>query len=255
MHSPAPVIHAVLALAFLLPTASSKCLGAEDILPPPAVGQLQETNSQELLQTYLQLRDQIHTTQLAIEQSRQETRQAAAQTAEALSEALQTIQETFSTQRALELEAVRSSNKVVLIVVTVLAAMGCLSMLMMSYFQWRTSKGLARVSATLPTALGLDPASAPAALALANHPELPLFGAIEPPENQTHALEQRSHLTLPRHNGTNMSIGSRLFSEPGALVRRRRFRAVSMAVIVGLICAAGLAVLLYMVASRKLGFD
>jgi capsular polysaccharide biosynthesis protein len=41
---------------------------------------------------------------------------------------------------------------------------------------------------------------------------------------------------------------------PGALVRRRRLRAISMALIVGLIFAAGLAFLLYAVAYRKFGF-
>jgi hypothetical protein len=238
----------------VVPAASWNCLGADNNLPPPATVHLEETNSRALLHSYLQLQQQIHTTQLAIEQSRQETREAAAQTAEALSNALHTIQETFATRRTRDLQAMRSSNQVMLIVVGVFAAMGFLTMLMLTYFQWRMSKGLAKISATLPTALGLDPASAATALALANHPELPLFGTAERPEALTHELEQISHRALNHHGGTNMSAGDRLFHEPGALVRRRRFRAVSMAVIVGLICAAGLALLLYVVAYRKLGF-
>ena len=237
-HRPSPFLHAVLALAFVASAASWKCLGADNNLPPPATVHLEETNSRALRHTYLQLQQQIHTTQLAIEQSRQETREAAAQTAGALSNALHTIQETFAARRTRDLDAMRSFNQVMLIVVGVSAAIGFLTMLMLTYFQWRMSKGLAKISATLPTALGLDPASAASALALANHPELPLFGTADRPAARTHG----------------MSNGDRLFHEPGALVRRRRFRAVSMAVIVGLICAAGLALLLYVVAYRKLGF-
>jgi hypothetical protein len=253
-HRPASFIHAVLALAVLVCSPSSRCVGAQSDLPPPAVRQLEETNAPELLHTYRQLQQQIHTTQVAIEQSRQETRDAAAQTADALSNALQTIQETFSARRARDLEAMRGSNRVILIVVGTFAAMSFLSMLMMSYFQWRMSKGLAEISATLPAALGLDPASVAAALALANQPELPLFGAIERPEQRAQELQQGPRAALGRPGVVGVAIGDRLFSVSGALVRRRRLRAISMALIVGLIFAAGLAFLLYAVAYRKFGF-
>ncbi|MGD0258721.1 MAG: hypothetical protein ABSD29_02730 [Verrucomicrobiota bacterium] len=250
----ASFVGVVVAFPLMFLSGSWAGLGAESGPPPPGTSPLEETNSQGLLHAYLQLQEQLQATQLAIEQNRQETKAAAAQNAEALAKGLQSIQEAFSVQRAQDLEAMQRSNKATLIVAGTFAAMGFLSMLMMSYFQWRMSKGLAEIAAALPTALGLGAGSAAAALALANQPELRLFGAIEQPEKHTRELEQSSLPALNRRDGTNMSIGNRLFHEPGALVRRRRFRAVTVAVMVGLICAAGLALLLYVVAYRKLGF-
>jgi len=106
----------------------------------------------------------------------------------------------------------------------------------------------------LPTALGLGAGSAAAALALANQPDLPRFAVVDQPERHTPELEPSSRPESQRREGGSMSLGNPLFHEPGALVRRRRFRAVSVAVIVGLACAAGLALWLYVVACRKLGF-
>ena len=96
---------------------------------------------------------------------------------------MQSIQEAFSAQRAQDWEAIQRSNKVMLIVAGTFAGIGFLTLLMMTWFQWRMSKGLAEISAALPAALGLGASSAAAALALANQPELRLFGAVEQPKN------------------------------------------------------------------------
>ena len=242
------------AVLLALAAGSWASLGAESSPLPPATSSLQETNAQGLAHPYWQLEEQLRATQLAIEQNRQETKAAAAQNAEALSKGLLTFQQAFLAQRAQDLAAMQSTNKVILIVVGTFAAMSFLTMLIMTYFQWRMSKGLAEISVALPAALGLGTGSAAGALALANQPELRLFGAMEASEDHPRELEPGSHPALGRREGTRLAIENRLFHEPGALVRRRRFRAVSMAVMVGLICAAGLALLLYVVAYRKLGF-
>src|SRR5208282_2344667 len=103
-------------------------------------------------------------TQLVIEQNREEIKAAAAQSAETLSKALEGIQESFAAQRARVLEAMQQSNKLMRVVVGTFAAMGFLTLLMMSYFQWRMSKGLAEISAAVPAALGLGAGSAAGAL-------------------------------------------------------------------------------------------
>jgi hypothetical protein len=48
-----------------------------------------------------------------------------------------------------------------------------------------------------------------------------------------------------------MSIDKRLFPDPGDSFRRRQFRALMVAVIVGLVCAAVLGVLLYLMYSKQ----
>ena len=107
--------------------ASWESLGAESNPPPAAASQIQGTNSQEVVQLYLQLQEQLRVTQLAIDQTRQETKEAVAQTAEALSKALQTMQETFAAQRARDWEAMQKSNNAMLIVAGTFAAIGFLA--------------------------------------------------------------------------------------------------------------------------------
>jgi hypothetical protein len=247
-------VRLIVVFPLVLASSSWESLGAESSPPLSAISQIEETNSAGLLRVYLQLQAQLQATQLAIEQNRQEAKEAAAQNAEALAKGLQSIQQAFSAQRAQDLAAMQRSNQLMLIVAGTFAGIGFLTLLMMTWFQWRMSKGLADISAALPTALGLGTGSAAAALALANQPFLPLFGAAEQPENNhTPGLEQSPRPALNRHRGADLANGNPLFHEPGALVRRHRFRTMSMVLIVGLICAAGLALLLYVVAYRKLG--
>ena len=212
-HRPAPFIHVFLALAFVPSPASWKCLGAESSAPPPVAGQIESTNSQEVLEGVLKLQEQIHATQLAIEQNRQEAKEAAAQNAEALAKGLQTMQEAFSAERARELEAMQSSsqamqksNKVMLIVVGTFAAMGFLTMLIMTYFQWRTSSSLAAISAAWPAALGFGPGSAVPALGpgdsrlvqggLVEQSNLRLLAAMQQLEKRIHDLGQGARAEL-----------------------------------------------------------
>ena len=245
----------VTALSLVLSTGSWGSLGAETNSPPPASSQIEETNSQALFRACVQLQEQLRATQFAIEQNRREIKEAAAQNAETLSRALQSIQESFAAQRVRDLEAMQRSNKVILIVVSTFAAMGFLTLLMMSYFQWRMSKGLAEISAVVPVALGLGAGSAVGALGPPGQSRLRLPGAVEQREERLREPQQNSRPALKPREGTNRSIGNRLFPDQGAPFRRGQIRPLRTAVIVGLICAAALALLLYMVTRRKLGFD
>jgi tetratricopeptide (TPR) repeat protein len=109
-----------------------------------------DTNSQETVRSYLQLQEQLHATQLAIERTRREADEAAAEMAKAMSGRLQAIEQALSAQRAQELQAMQSSNRVMLIVAGGFAALGLAAMLFMAYFQWRTVNRLAEISAVLP---------------------------------------------------------------------------------------------------------
>ena len=96
----------------------------------------------DMLRAYLQLQDQIRTTQQAIDRNRQEAEAAAAQNAQAL-EAMRSVQQslnekqTLSQQRADQLQ---SSNHLMLAAVIVFASLGLLAILAMAvtaFFQWR----------------------------------------------------------------------------------------------------------------------
>lgn len=230
------LVGAVVAIWFLLCVASWSSLAEETNSPAPAAISITDTNSQALLQAYQQLQEQFRLTQLAIEQNRQEIKAAAAQNAESLSQALQSIQENFAAQRARDLEAMQQSNKLILIVVGTFSAMGFLTLLMMSYFQWRMSKGLAEISAAVPAALGLGAGSATGALDSAGQLNLRLPGVTPPHDTSSRAAELR------------------LYHNPVTSLRRPRLRPLRAAVIVGLICAAVLALVFYALTYRQLGF-
>jgi hypothetical protein len=233
----ASFLRSAAALWLLLSVASWGGTAAETNSPSPAAISIADTNSQALLQAYLQLQEQLRLTQLAIEQNRQEIKAAAAQSAESLSKALESIQESLAAQRARDLEAMRQSNQLMLIVVSSFAAMGFMTLLMMSYFQWRMSKGLAEISAAVPAALGLGAGSAAGAFNPAGQLNLRLPGVTPPQEAPNRAAELR------------------LYHNPVTSLRRRRLRPLRAALIVGLICAAMLALVFYALSYRQLGFD
>jgi tetratricopeptide (TPR) repeat protein len=173
------LLRTLLAFALVFFPSSWISHGAESSAPPPSPSQLEGTNFQQLVRSCLQIQEQLQATQLAVEQGRQETKAAAVQNAEALSKGLQVLQETFSAQRARDLEVRQRSDRIMLIVAGTFAAMGFLTLLLITYFQWRMSKGLAEISAVLPAALELGGGSALAALGPAEQSRLRLLGTME----------------------------------------------------------------------------
>ena len=195
----------VLALALVLFSAVG--FGADSGPLATATGKAEETNAQETLRSYLQLQEQIHTTQLAIERNRKEADAAAAETAKVFAARLEGIEQALALQRAQELEVMRSSNKAMLIVAGLFAALGLLAMLFMAYFQWRTINRLAEIAAALPvthawgpgpsvTALGAGEGHA-VAIGPAEQSNQRLVGALERLEKRMYQLEHTANPPLP----------------------------------------------------------
>jgi tetratricopeptide (TPR) repeat protein len=169
---------------------------------PPAPSVIEVTNAQEVMRAYLQLQEQLHLTQLAVEQNRKEARDATVQAAEALANRLQGIEQALASQRARELDSMQSTNRVMLIVAGSFATLGFVAMLLMAYFQWRTVNGLAEISAALPMSRALGAGTAMAALGPgdshlvaggpAEQSNLRLLGAMEQLEKRLHDLEHTS---------------------------------------------------------------
>jgi tetratricopeptide (TPR) repeat protein len=155
----------VLLLFATVVLAGVKSFGAEAAATnsPPVKSEDTNSTSQEV-RVYLQLQEQLHATQLEIERIRKETAELAAQNNETLSVRLQAIEQSLSVQRSRELDAMQSSNRVMLTVAGAFAGMGFIAMVLMGYFQWKTVKGLADVSSALPAmplqlAMGRMPAA------------------------------------------------------------------------------------------------
>jgi TolA-binding protein len=187
-------------LAFALAALAGPGWGAEPAaVTTGAPARTDDTNAQEILRSYRQLQEQLHATQLAIEHSRAQAETAAAQSAKALTAPLSDIEQPLASQRAQELEAMQSSNKVMLLVAGVFAILGFLALLFMAYSQWRTINRLVETTSALPSARGLGAGDAPllaaGAAELANQR---LLGALERLENRIDELEHAAHPTLTR---------------------------------------------------------
>ena len=121
---------------------------------------LEELSPAELMRSYLQVRDQLHATQLAIANSRAETEATARAQATAIAEKLEAIKSAMEAERqrqqveTLRLNAERErqqiesqrSNRTVLWVAVGFGALGLLAMLFMPLVQLRTINRIAEVA-------------------------------------------------------------------------------------------------------------
>lgn len=124
-----------------------------------------ETNSSssETLRSYLQLQEQLHATQLALERNRQETEALAAKNAEAVAARFKTIEDTLTTKRVTELESMKdsmetlkssmaSTSRMLMTVAGTIALVGFLVLLLTAYLQWRSVSRLAEFAAVVQSA-------------------------------------------------------------------------------------------------------
>jgi tetratricopeptide (TPR) repeat protein len=160
------------------------------------------------LRAYLQLQEQIHETQLAIERAVRESEVAALKNAVSLSNRLQAVEQTVDTQRTHELEIVRA----MMIIAGTFVVVGLFALLLTAYFHWRAVSRLAEIAATLSINRGLGAAPSMAALGLGDSQALPeqtssrLVGALERLEKRILEIElgDKARLTNP---GTTTATG------------------------------------------------
>jgi len=191
-------------------------LGAQTAPPAATPARSDDTNVQDTLRSYLQLQEQLHATQLAIERNRKEADAAAADTAKALAGRLQSLEQALATQRAQELDAMQSSNKVMLIVAGAFAGLGFLAMLFMAYFQWRTINRLAEIAAALPAAHSLGTAPALATLGATDGHFLSAGPAEQSNQRLLGALERLEKRILELEHTPTPSLHEGAFPAPAA---------------------------------------
>lgn len=161
-----------------------------------------DTNSAAVLRSYLQLQEQLHTAQLAIERNRQEAAAAAAKSAETITDRLQTFEQTMAAQRTRELAQLEGANRLMLIIGGACAAVGFLAMLLTAYFQWRAVGRLTEFSMVSQTSMANHRAlAAPggAGSLVADQASTRLFGALDRLEKRILELEHMAR--VPLENG------------------------------------------------------
>ena len=170
-----------IALFILVASSYSSAQTAADTSPAKSASP-EELNQAELLKSYLQLREQLHATQLAIANNRLEAEATARAQASTIAEKLEAITSAMEAERErhrIELERSNAdreryraetqrlnaererqqaetehSNHVVLWVAGTFGAVGLLSMLLTPLFQWRTLHRLTEITAAQPKYLG-----------------------------------------------------------------------------------------------------
>jgi tetratricopeptide (TPR) repeat protein len=101
----------------------------------------------EMANNYLQIQEQIHATQLAIEQAQRDAAAVAKGNADALAGRLQSLEQSVAAQRAVDSEAARKTQQLTLFLAGAFGLAGLGIMLLLVYFQWRAFTQLAQISA------------------------------------------------------------------------------------------------------------
>lgn len=153
-------------------------------------------NTEQSLRSYLQLQEQIHNTQAAIEKNRQEAEAAALRNAEQLQSRLDGIQKSLAGQRLDELKNIQKSNHTVLIAAGTFLGIGFLVLLSAIFLQWNVVNRLAAITTALPNGNLLSQGRAPTALGMGEGELLP-GQALEQSTTRflslVERLEQRIH--------------------------------------------------------------
>src|SRR5688572_122722 len=154
-----------LSLAFLLVAGRGELRAQAPTETPPAKSSnLDDLSQAELLKSYLQVRDQLHATQLAIANSRAETEANARAQATAIAEKLEAIKSAMEAERQrMQVETLRTnaererqlmeaqrSNRTVLWVAVSFGTIGLLAMLFMPLVQLRTINRITEVANQRP---------------------------------------------------------------------------------------------------------
>ena len=186
----------LLCLVFAL---AGERLNAEE--PPHEDG----AGSNDTLRAYLQLQEQLHATQLALERNRQETEALAARNAEAVAARFQAIEQALTARRSAELEnleqRMQTTHRLLLIVAGTIESVGFLVLLLTAYLQWRAVDRLAEFSALAHAAsrAATSPTVADAQLlggGGTGQTSTRLFGALTSLEKRILELEHTTHPPL-----------------------------------------------------------
>lgn len=100
----------------------------------------------EVAVDYLHIQEQIHSTELAIEQKQQAAVEVAQSNANVLAERLVALEQSVAKQRSSDAEAAHKTQQTTLLMAGAFGMAGLGIMLLMVYFQWRAFTQLAQIS-------------------------------------------------------------------------------------------------------------
>ena len=170
---------------------------------------------------YLQIQEQLHDTQLAIEHNRQQAEAAAKRNADDMAARIEALQQIIAAQRGSEVETMQKMQQFMLILAGAFGAIGLLVVLFMAYLQWRTVARLVELSSLRPPEFGpgngrISPSLVTSASVEQSNARL--FNMVDQLEKRILELKQATR--APLNETTSPPFTNRMES--------RRFRATAM---------------------------
>ncbi len=143
------------------------------------------TNNDTVMNGYLQIQEQLHATQMAIEEIRAAGAVDAKRNADAIAARLESLEQSVAAQRNADTESARRTQQLTLLLAGAFGLAGLGIMALMFYFQWRAFTRIAEISAQQNAALAnagaVHQLAAPgrAAVATSNSRLLDVVGQLE----------------------------------------------------------------------------
>ena len=154
---------------------------------------------------YLQIQEQLHDTQLAIERNRQQAEAAAKRNADDMAARIEALQQTIAAQRASEVEATQKTQQFMLILAGAFGTIGLLVVLLMAYLQWHTVSRLVELSSLRQPEFALGNGHASPSLvagASVEQSNARLFGMVDQLEKRILELKQATRASLNETTST-----------------------------------------------------
>jgi tetratricopeptide (TPR) repeat protein len=156
---------------------------------------------------YLQIQEQLHDTQLAIEHNRQQAEAAAKRNADDMATRIEALQQIVAAQRVSEVETMQKMQQFMLILAGAFGTIGLLVVLLMAYLQWRTVSRLVELSSLRPPefALGNGRISPPLVTSASVEPSnARLFNMVDQLEKRI--LELKEATRAPLNETTSAAV-------------------------------------------------
>ena len=138
-----------LLMVLILSTCSAGVLAAETnsaVTPLPA----------DAANGFLQIQQQLHDTQLAIEHNRQQVEAETRRSAEDMTARIEALQQMVATQRQGEVTAMQKTQQMILILGGTFGALGLVVLLVVAYLQWRAVSRLVALFSMHPAEFAMD---------------------------------------------------------------------------------------------------
>ena len=148
---------------------------------------------------FLQVQQQLHDTQLAIEHNRQQAEAETKRSAEDMAARIEGLQQTISNQRQGEINAVQKTQQLILILGGTFGAIALTVLLLMAYLQWRVVSRLVELVSRRPEEFAMDqgrPAPSVVTSASVEQSNARLFSVVDHLEQRILDLKQATRAPL-----------------------------------------------------------